>query len=98
MGLAGGLVDRIGDDAVAVLEVWGEHAVITGEMGAGAWHEGGEAGDEIRRVEHDMRGAVAKVCLSRYTTCPRSLTERRSRESRSRARQRVPAWREKPES
>ena len=45
MRLAGGLVDRVGADAVAVLEVRGEHAVVSGEMGAGAWNEGGEAGD-----------------------------------------------------
>ena len=45
MRLAGGLVDRVGDDAVAVLAVRGEHAVVSGEMGAGAWNEGGEAGD-----------------------------------------------------
>ena len=46
---------RVGDDAVAVLAVRGEHAVGSGEMGAGAWHRassrserhfrGGEAGD-----------------------------------------------------
>ena len=45
----------VGDDAVTVLEVRGEHAVITGEMGAGSWHRasslrerhfrGGEADD-----------------------------------------------------
>jgi len=63
MRLAGGLVDRIGDDAEAVLEVRGEHAVVSGEMGAGAWHEGGEAGDEFDGVEHDMRGAVAEGVL-----------------------------------
>ena len=34
-GLAGGLTGRVGDDAVAVLEVRGEHAVVSGEMGAG---------------------------------------------------------------
>ena len=28
---------RVGDDAVAVLGVRGEHAVGSGEMGAGAW-------------------------------------------------------------
>ena len=33
---AGGWVDGVGDDAVAVLEVRGEHAVVSGEMGAGA--------------------------------------------------------------
>ena len=55
---AGGWVDRVGDDAVAVLEVRGEHAVVPGEMGAGAWNEGGEAGDEVDGVEHDMSGAV----------------------------------------
>ena len=53
MRLAGGLVDRVGDDTVAVLAVRGEHAVVSGEMGAGAWNEGGEAGDEVDGVEHD---------------------------------------------
>ena len=47
MRCAGGWMDRVGDDAVAVLEVRGEHAVVSGEMGAGAWNEGGEAGDEV---------------------------------------------------
>ena len=45
MGLAGGLMGRAGDDTAAVFEVRGEHAVVSGEMGAGAWHEGGESGD-----------------------------------------------------
>ena len=45
MGLAGGLMGRVGDETAAVLEVRGEHAVVSGEMGAGTWHEGGEAGD-----------------------------------------------------
>ena len=52
-------MDRVGDDAVAVLEVRGEHAVVSGEMGAGAWDEGGESGDEVDGVEHDMRGGVS---------------------------------------
>ena len=118
---AGGLMGRFGDDAVAVLEVRGEHAVVSGEMGAGAGHRasslrerhfrGGEACDaksaglpictargcpegvrhtdvahEFDGVEHDMSGAVTgKGCLSRYTTCPRSLTERRSFETAGRA-------------
>ena len=45
MGLAGGLMGGIGDDTAAMLEVRGEHAVVSGEMGAGAWYESGEAGD-----------------------------------------------------
>ena len=32
-------------------------------MGAGAWHEGGEAGDEVDGVEHDMSGAVTEGVL-----------------------------------
>ena len=63
MGLAGGSMGRVGDDAVAVLEVRGEHAVVSGEMGAGARHEGGESGDEIDGVEHDMRGGVTEGVL-----------------------------------
>ena len=45
MGLAGGVTGTVGDDAAAVFEVRGEHAVVPGEMGTGAWYEGGEAGD-----------------------------------------------------
>ena len=55
MGFAGGLMSTVGDDVVAVYEVRGEHAVVSGEMGAGARHRasslrerhfrGGEAGD-----------------------------------------------------
>ena len=45
MRLAGGLMGSVGDDTAAVFEVRGEHAVVSGEMGAGAGHEGGEAGD-----------------------------------------------------
>ena len=43
-GLAGGWTRRVGDDEVAVFEVRGEHAVVSGEMGAGAWYEGSEQG------------------------------------------------------
>ena len=55
MGFAGGWMSPVGDDVVAVFEVRGEHAVVSGGMGAGAWHRasslrerhfrGGEAGD-----------------------------------------------------
>ena len=38
MGLAGGVTGRAGDDAAAEFEVRGEHAVVPGEMGAGAWY------------------------------------------------------------
>ena len=38
MGFAGGLMSTVGDDVVAVYEVRGEHAVVSGEMGAGARH------------------------------------------------------------
>ena len=63
MRLAGGVMGGVGDDAAAVFEVRGEHAVVSGEMGAGAWHEGGEAGDEVRRVEHDMGRPVTEGVL-----------------------------------
>ena len=73
MRLTDGLMDRVGDDEAAVIEVRGEHAVVSGEMGAGAWHRasslrerhfrGGEAGNEVDRVEHDMSGAVMEGVL-----------------------------------
>ena len=63
MGLAGGLVGGVRDDTAAVLEVRGEHAVVSGEMGTGAWNEGGEAGDEVDGVEHDMSRSVTEGVL-----------------------------------
>ena len=38
VGFAGGWMSPVGDDVVAVFEVRGEHAVVSSEMGAGAWH------------------------------------------------------------
>ena len=70
MGLAGGLMGRAGDDTAAVLEVRGEHAVVSGEMGAGAWHEGGESGDEVDGVEHDMSRPVTEGMLESIHDLP----------------------------
>ena len=63
MGLAGGLMGTVGDDVMAVFAVRGEHAVVSGEMGAGARHEGGEAGDEVDGVEYEMSGSVTEGVL-----------------------------------
>ena len=73
MGFAGGWTSTVGDDVVAVLGVRGEHALVSGEMGAGAWHRasslcerhfrGGEAGDEVHRVENDMSRPVMEGVL-----------------------------------
>ena len=73
MGVAGGWTSTVGDDVVAVFDVRGEHAVVSGEMGAGASHgasslrerhfRGGEAGDKVHRVEHDMSRLVMKGVL-----------------------------------
>ena len=38
MGFAGGWMSPVGDDVVAVFEVRGEHALVSGEMAAGASH------------------------------------------------------------
>ena len=70
MRLAGGLMGRFGDDTAAVLEVRGEHAVVSGEMGAGARYESGEAGDEVHRVEHDMSGPVTEGVLESIHDLP----------------------------
>ena len=61
---------RVGDDTAAVFEVRGEHAVVSGEMGAGAWYEGGEAGDEVHRVEHDMSRPVTEGMLESIHDLP----------------------------
>ena len=70
MRLAGGLMGRAGDDTAAVFEVRGEHAVVSGEMGAGAWHEGGEAGDKVDGVEYDMSGPVTEGVLESVQDLP----------------------------
>ena len=72
-GVRGHSMSPVGDDVVAVFEVRGEHAVVSGEMGAGAWHRassprerhfrGGEAGDKVHRVEHDMSRPVMEGVL-----------------------------------
>ena len=70
----------VGDDVVAAFEVRGEHAVVSGEMGAGAWHRasslrerhfrGGEAGDKVHRVEHDMSRPVMEGVLESIHDLP----------------------------
>ena len=70
MRLAGGLMGRAGDDTAAVFAVRGEHAVVSGEMGAGAWHEGGEAGDKVDGVEYDMSGPVTEGVLESVQDLP----------------------------
>ena len=80
MRLAGGLMGRVGDDTAAVFEVRGEHAVVSGEMGAGTRHRasslrerhfrGDEAGDKVHRVEHDMSGPVTEGVLESIHDLP----------------------------
>ena len=73
---------RVGDDAVAVLDVRGEHAVVSGEMGAGARHEGGESGDEIDGVEQDMSGPVTEGVLESIHDLP-AIIDREAFRSRA---------------
>ena len=80
MRLAGGLMGRAGDETAAVFEVRGEHAVVSGEMGAGAWHRasslrerhfrGGETGDKVDGVEYDMCGPVTEGVLESVHNLP----------------------------
>ena len=80
MRLAGGLMGRVGDETAAVFAVWGEHAMVSGEMGAGARHRasslrerhfrGGEAGNELYRVEHDMGRPVMEGVLESIHDLP----------------------------
>ena len=44
--------------------------MVSGEMGAGAWHEGGEAGNELYRVEHDMGRPVMEGVLESIDDLP----------------------------
>ena len=66
MRLAGGLMGRFGDDTAAVLEVRGEHAVVSGEMGAGAGHGGLAVGwsDWLGRLMELCHGHQPCLCES----------------------------------
>ena len=81
MGFAGGSMSTVGDDVVAAFEVRGEHAVVSGEMGAGAGgterarcasgtSRGGEAGDKVHRVEPDMSRPVVEGVLESIHDLP----------------------------
>jgi hypothetical protein len=52
-----------GRDGCPVLAVGCEHAVETGEVDAGFGHQGGEACDEIQRLEDHMGGAITPGVL-----------------------------------
>ena len=56
MGFAEGWTSTVGDDVVAVFEVRCETAVVSGEMGAGAWHEGDALNAPTGKVVWAERG------------------------------------------
>ena len=60
MRVACALMSGVGDDVVAVPEVRGEHAVVSGEVGAGSWDQRGKAGDEVEGVEDNVSGPVVE--------------------------------------
>ena len=62
MRLAGGLMGRAGDDTAAVFEVRGEHAVVSGEMGAGAWHRASSLRE--RHFRGDETGDKPASCIT----------------------------------
>ena len=53
-----------------------EYPVIPGEIDSGFGHQGGQSGDEVRRLEDHMSGAVSIGRVSAHTApCPgRSVT------------------------
>ena len=64
MGFAGGSMNTVGDDVVAVYEVRGEHAVVSGEMGAGAWHRA----SSLRERHLRGRGGLSLTALMERAT------------------------------
>ncbi len=42
-----------------------QHPMIPGEVYSGPWHQGRKPGNEVDRLEHDLRGAVAVGSLER---------------------------------
>ena len=80
-GLAGGWISTAGDDVVAVLEVRGEHAMVSGEMGARSWHEGSRGGPAlVASAERRLHLAVAHSHLLRpdEDVRPRPFRERQA--------------------
>ncbi len=53
----------VGHDALAVLAVWGEHTVESGEVQPSARNQGCQAGYEVQWIEDDLGGGVAKRLL-----------------------------------
>ena len=47
----------------SVLAVGGEDSVETGEVDSGLWHQGGQSGNKINRLEYDMSSAITVRCL-----------------------------------
>ena len=103
----------VGDDVVAVPEVRGEHAVVSGEVGAWAWDQRGKPGNEVEGVKDDVSGPVTEGVLesvddlSPFIDREAFVGECRAgdvaaqactRESRWWGWHTVPAWREHPES
>ena len=43
----------------AVLAVRGKYAIEARQVDPRLWHQGGEPGDEVQRLEDDMGGAIA---------------------------------------
>ena len=66
MRLAGGLMGRFGDDTAAVLEVRGEHAVVSGEMGAGTRHRASSRRERHFRGDEagDAKSAGLPICTA----------------------------------
>ena len=66
MRLAGGLMGRAGDDTAAVFEVRCEHAVVSGEMGAGAWHRASSLRERHFRGDEagDAKSAGLPICTA----------------------------------
>ena len=63
MGFVGGWTSTVGDDVVVVFEVSGEHAVVSGEMGAGAWHRASSNGR--RRCRESISAPAGRRARSR---------------------------------
>ena len=55
-----GQPNRIWEDGVAVLEVQGQDGVVSGEVGAWSWGEGGEPGEAVEGVEDDVSRPVVE--------------------------------------
>ena len=65
------------DNLASMLGVWGQYPVISDQVAAWPRHQRRQPSQEVQRVKHVVRGAIAVRCLQ-LVTCPSPFVLSRS--------------------